>query len=472
MKNHWQVSKFLPLQKIFSPKQLNFLSYYYHKINSKIIERYEVNNPTKLYKFHLLKGEENQARLKEVIGLESDLLDTSVLKDSFGNYFKDVDGNDVLDMTMNNGFNVFGYNPRSIITKTRLQAFEQYVVNSFNTTSSLEYAADLRELNKLAPTDVEQVHLSPNDESAIEEAVRLACLSYITSNNSNTESFKIITLEGGNYQSANTISAEFPEINYPYIENQVSNLEEEERCINNLIETIKENKSNGFIIPAMVIEPIQYKAGVRYASQSYYRKIQKICQEENIKLIIDETYTCGWVTGRPFAFYDWCSNLVPDIVVFGGRMQLSGFFHKRNIIDLEELEAKNYRFNFRSQPDSAKLNYLLYLNQEVYKRDWLDLHASDFIGSIVSELKEVSKVTPFKITNVRGKGKLFAFDVDHKLVRDELIYLARKSGIKVQGMGENSIVFSPCLYFTEIHFTYFKKFLKSAKPTSLYLSKI
>lgn len=470
MKHHWQVTKLLPFRKLFTEKQLTTFSYYYHRLCNKIIDRYEVDAPKVPYKFTQTKSNELRDDLYKTTGLSTDLSDIVDLDKSFGNYFCDADGYQIMDLSMNEGFNVLGYNPRPVVSKTKLQGFQQYSVNSFKETQSLDYVDLLKEFNKLAPLDCENFQFTSNDNKAIEEAVQMAIISYSLENNlSEDNKFTILTLEGGNYQT-NAVSVSFPELEFPYAQNQESNLKAEKKSIENFKNTIKQVRERGELVPAFVVEPIQYKAGVRFASPMFYRQLQEICLKENIKFIIDETYTCGWVTGRSFTHLYWCSEHAPDITVFGGRMQVSGFFHKRDLIDMDLLEEKNMSFKFNAKPDLAKLEYLFLLKHDVYKKDWLDLHCSDFFSSVYTELNDIKNKSHIELKNIRGMGKMFAFDVQHKLVRDELIYRARTSGFKITGVGEKTVVFTPSLLFTEVHFTFFKEFLASFNPTSIYLN--
>ena len=465
MKRHWQNSNFMNWHKILNPKQINFISYYYHKLMSKFIDRYEVEHPN--HSYNLDKTQTNLMKdvLLETTGIYKEQGDSFVLNKSFGNFYQDSDGNQILDMSMSDGFNVLGYSPRTIVSKTKLELFQQGKVNSFNETGCLDYVDDLRELHKLAPINCESIQLTEDDEEAIVQALRLACLSNMNNQNQNN-SFKILTFNGGNFQPQFAVELPFPEINHPYSENSTTNHSNENKCLENIIRKVRELKNEGQNIPALVIEPIQYKAGVRYTSPLFYRKLQQICKENDIKFIIDETYTCGWVTGRLFAHYNWCTELSPDIVVFGGRMQVSGFFHKPDLVS-EDLPLK-----LKAKPDISKLTYLLQLKDEVYKKNWHDLHATDFISSIKTEFNEIKRNSYFEIKNLRGVGKMFAFDVDHRLLRDEIVFLSRNKGFKVGISGDTTIVFTPSLVFTEVHFTFYKNFLMSLKPATQYMPRI
>jgi hypothetical protein len=153
-------------------------------------------------------------------------------------------------------------------------------------------------------------------------------------------------------------------------------------------------------------------------------------------------------------------------------MQVSGFFHKRNLVDLTLLEESGLKLNLKAKPDLFKLNYLNLLKKNVYKKDWIDLHSSDFFSSIFTEFNQIKRRVKFNINNLRGVGKMFAFDVDHKLLRDEIVYMARKRGFKITAFGDNSIVFTPCLLFTEVHFTYFAEFLMRESFATINISRI
>lgn len=464
---YWQVSKLNFLQKFLSPMQITKLTQVYHKFCARIIDRYEVEAPT-------IVSRSSNSTLNEIEEL-SGIKNTEKIKleESFGNYYKNSNNNTYLDMFQNNGMNVMGYNHRTLSSKVKLEYLQQGLINNFNDTPSLEYINELKHLLEFAPGSLNHVHVNQNYEIVIENTLRLACLSLI-SNNENTklDKYTILTFDGGKYQN-NATQIEFPLISHPYIENSNENLAEEERVLESLKKKIYELKSNNTTIPALIIEPIQYEAGVRYASPSFYREILKVCRDENIKSVIDETYTCGWVTGRKYAYLNWVSEIEPDFVIFGGRMQLSGCFYKNDIINLEELERKNISLpSFDLNVDTAKLNSLLLLNKEVYDRDWLDLHCNDFISSVKSEIDEIKQKSRLSIKNFRGIGKMFAFDVDHRLIRDEIVSLSNYNGFKVGSLGDKTIVFTPSLLFTEVHFSHYKEFLINIKPTTQFFSKI
>ncbi len=479
MKNHWQASKFLPFQKILSPTQINWLSLNYHKLMSKILINYEVNEP-KVSSAVKVQSNIRKIELENITGLKVNNMDILNLNKSFGNYFTDIDGNNIMDLSMNNGRTALGYNHRNIIRNTKFEKYQRYSIQSFINAPSSEYVTKvLRELHKLAPVGCEEVLLANNETNAIEMAVRLANYSFLEKNpHQKNKDFKVLSFEGGNYQQ-NTVQIPFPNLKYPYNEFSEENLEAEKESIKLFGQIIEEIYSDNemanahYVVPAIIIEPIMMKAEVKYASPYFYKNIMKLCENARIKVIIDEIETCGWVTGRLFSYYQWVLEQSPDIVVFGGRMSLSGLYYNRNIISTpSEIEEKGFRFSLSSTPNMLDFERLMTLKYMVYDIDWLDLHCSNFYSSMKTEFDEIREKACYKVLNPRGKGKIFAFDVDHRLIRDEIVCKAIEKGYKFGIAGEKTIVFTPSLLFTEIHFTPIKDFLISVVPSSQFISKV
>ncbi|MCZ2203426.1 aspartate aminotransferase family protein [Bartonella sp. A05] len=63
---------------------------------------------------------------------------------------------------------------------------------------------------------------------------------------------------------------------------------------------------------AILIEPIQGEGGIRTVSHETLRLLRKLCDENNLLLILDEVQTGIGRTGKLFA-YEW-SNITPDIL--------------------------------------------------------------------------------------------------------------------------------------------------------------
>ncbi|WP_455476494.1 acetylornithine transaminase [Bartonella sp. B17] len=63
---------------------------------------------------------------------------------------------------------------------------------------------------------------------------------------------------------------------------------------------------------AILIEPIQGEGGIRTVSHKYLKLLRKICDDNDLLLILDEVQTGIGRTGKLFA-YEW-SDIIPDIL--------------------------------------------------------------------------------------------------------------------------------------------------------------
>jgi len=361
----------------------------------------------------------------------------------------------------------------------------------------------LDKITKLGPRSLNDVYLTCGcGSSANENALKFAFLhsfyqtrgtdkfsdeelkSVMLNKSPGTPEFSVIGFEGGNhgkFLTSLSVSSAFPEakrgittfnwpiapfpnIKYPYDEFYNENIKEENRCVGEVEKIIKSKKKG--TISAMIIEPIQIDAGIRYASPLFYRNLIDVCYKNNITFICDETKTSGWAAGRPFVHYNWNSENSPHIVTFGGRMQISGLYHHSSI---RPKSAGAIASTWNGDP--VKILVFNKMHDVIHNHDWIDVHCPMFNQSVKAELLHLQRTSNLvKISNIRGVGKIFAFDVNHELLRDEIVALARKSGFKLLPLANTTIGFTPSLLFSEWHFTLFKEFMSKFSPTTLHLS--
>lgn len=85
---------------------------------------------------------------------------------------------------------------------------------------------------------------------------------------------------------------------------------------------------------AVILETVQGEAGVRIASESYFLKLRKRCDETGALLILDEIQTGFGRTGRFWGFEHY--NIVPDILTsakgMGGGMPIGAFISTKEIM--------------------------------------------------------------------------------------------------------------------------------------------
>lgn len=83
-------------------------------------------------------------------------------------------------------------------------------------------------------------------------------------------------------------------------------------AIAELREVIK--KEGPETIAAFIGEPIAYQAGMIVPPDDYWKQVRKICDENQIVLIVDEVLTGCGRTGKMFAIEHW--KITPDILTF------------------------------------------------------------------------------------------------------------------------------------------------------------
>jgi predicted acetylornithine/succinylornithine family transaminase len=78
----------------------------------------------------------------------------------------------------------------------------------------------------------------------------------------------------------------------------------------NDIEAVREAVGEKTI--AVMLEPIQCEGGINIADEGYMKALRKICDENNLLLILDEVQTGMGRTGRMFCYQNY--DIVPDVM--------------------------------------------------------------------------------------------------------------------------------------------------------------
>lgn len=103
------------------------------------------------------------------------------------------------------------------------------------------------------------------------------------------------------------------------------NRNEEDRCLDQVRSIIKERRETKRDVGAIIIEPItSYNNAM--ATPYYYRKLRQIASENEIPFIVDETRTGLGSSGKMWAHEHWNLAQGADLVSFGGKTGISGFY--------------------------------------------------------------------------------------------------------------------------------------------------
>ena len=112
---------------------------------------------------------------------------------------------------------------------------------------------------------------------------------------------------------------------YPLADHANANKDEEDRCLMTFNNIINERKNQKKEVAAIIIEPIS-ALNNQMATPYFYKKLRKIAKEHGIPFVVDETKTGVGSTGKWWGHEHWYLKDAPDIVTFGGKAGISGFY--------------------------------------------------------------------------------------------------------------------------------------------------
>lgn len=216
------------------------------------------------------------------------------------------------------------------------------------------------------------------------------------------------------------------------------NLKQAILSLENYIERFKDR------IAGILVEPIQCTFGDHYLSLEYLNELQKATKKLNIPLIFDEIQTGFYSTGKKWYFNH--TEVIPDILVFGKKAQLSGIMvnekHSSIFKSASTLEA-TWDSNLVDMYRASSILEILKNKKNLLNQ--IIINSNYFI----SKLKKHSE---FK--NIRYKGYLIAIDFETKKFRDDFVEEIKKNGLLCNPTRSNTLRFRPHLLTDKIEFDY------------------
>ena len=218
-----------------------------------------------------------------------------------GMYLREKSGEKYLDLGSNYGVSIFGY-VHPAITKALTNQINSLVSlhGSFNNPLRSEAA---RELVAKCKGKMSRVFFSNSGAEAIEAALKFACLStgkqhFIALKNS----YHGKTLGALSATSGDKYRHAFEPLVWDF-----SHLSITDHQL--LASAVTENTA------AFLLEPVQGEGGIHVFKEADMKFVQKLCDEKNILLIVDEIQTGVGRTGKFLASEHY--GLQPDIICLG-----------------------------------------------------------------------------------------------------------------------------------------------------------
>jgi 4-aminobutyrate aminotransferase-like enzyme len=362
-----------------------------------------------------------------------------------GAVITDIDGNRYIDCTGAFGVATTGHaNPavaRAIAKQAAILPHGMGDVHP-NQTKVLLLAA----LAKLLPLDDAKSYLCSTGAEAVEWALKTAFLA--------TGEPHVLAF-GGAYHGLSLAALEvcgIPKFRTPFrkLLKETTSFTRypdprEPRVLEKTLDTIGKTLRKDRNIGAVIVEPIQGRAGVIVPPEGFLRGVRSLCDEYDAVLIVDEIYTGLGRTGTMFAFER--EGIVPDIVcigkALGGGFPISAAVARGSIArawpdsDGEALHTSTFLGN--PMGCAAALSNL----GEIERLGIVRLSA-EREPLLADRFETIARFNP-AIEQVRGRGMLWAIQFKNAQLSRRLVLQALQRGVLLlqSGLGGESVTFAP-----------------------------
>lgn len=239
-----------------------------------------------------------------------------------------------------------------------------------------------------------------------------------------------------------------PQVKFPLSGDNLSNtIQTEETSIAQIKQAFADHKDD---ICAIIVEPIQSEGGDNHLREEFLIQLRQLADENEAFLIYDEVQTGVGLTGKFWCHQHFSEQARPDIVAFGKKMQVCGILVGNKV---DEIETNV--FNVPSRINSTWGGNLVDMVRatqilQIVAEDKLCDHAAEVGSYLTGKLAELAQKHD-KMSNVRGRGLLTAFDFPSKEMRNAFIQKGIENNVMFLGCGNQTIRFRPALCIEKQH---------------------
>ncbi|MEW6181950.1 MAG: diaminobutyrate--2-oxoglutarate transaminase [Bacillota bacterium] len=204
------------------------------------------------------------------------------------------------------------------------------------------------------------------------------------------------------------------------------------------IENFLENNGSGVSLPAAIIlETVQGEGGLNTAGSEWLRRIERICRDRNILLIVDDIQAGCGRTGTFFSFEP--AGIMPDIICLSKSLSGFGLPLSINLIkpEIDIWDPGEHNGTFRG-------NNLAFITATEALKFWEnDSFSQDILGKgtkIRRFLEEIVKDHPEIQGEVRGRGLMQGIACGVPGLADEICAASFKRNLIMETSGPDSEV--------------------------------
>ncbi|SKB59700.1 acetylornithine/N-succinyldiaminopimelate aminotransferase [Lachnospiraceae bacterium] len=359
-----------------------------------------------------------------------------VLDHGEGVYLTDVDGKKYLDFASGIAVFALGYNDPEYNDALKKQ------IDKIIHTSNLYYNVPAVEAAKelCAVSGMDRVFFTNSGTEAIEGAIKSA-LKYAYTK-APADDYEIIAMEHsfhGRSMGALSVTG-----NAHYREAFGEGIGHIEFAEYNDLESVKAKINSKTC--AIIMETVQGEGGIYPASEEFLKGVRKICDENDILLILDEIQCGMGRTGSMFAFEDY--GIKPDILTtakaLGCGVPVGAFLMTERVAE-KSLVPGDHGSTYGGNPFACAA-VLEVLRQ--YKEKDIVGHVKEITPYLEAKLDELKEKFP-NIIDRRGKGFMQALEFDGPV--GEIVTKAQEKGALIITAGTNVLRLVPPLIIEKEH---------------------
>lgn len=231
-----------------------------------------------------------------------------------------------------------------------------------------------------------------------------------------------------------------PAVVFPLEDNLEKVITAEKQSLQQIDEAIK---AHGHDIACLVIEPIQGEGGDNHFRPEYLQALRDRADKHEFLLIFDEVQSGMGMSGEWWA---WQSlGVAPDIFCFGKKSQVCGIACSRRIDEVEKnVFHESSRINSTWGGNLVDMvrctKYLEIMVEENILENVRSRHTQ-----VIQGLNALAAENTGKVTNIRGRGLMIAFDLKDGQTRNALVSKILENGAIILPCGDRTVRFRPPL---------------------------
>lgn len=195
-------------------------------------------------------------------------------------------------------------------------------------------------------------------------------------------------------------------------------------------------------VASVLVEPMQSEGGDRHASPAFYRALRQLTRKAGVALILDEVQTGGGISGTIWTHEQFDLPEPPDLVCFGKKMQMGGFFCTA------DYDIRQFGRMYQTRNGDRARGMIALTTLETIARDGLLDNVRRVGAVLLARLEELAERYPL-LSEARGRGFLMALDLPTTALRDEFLRRAMARGVFATYTGSRSVRLRPHLILSE-----------------------